>query len=156
MKAARVVVMATQCPDTAFRFEPGDKRGQGVTAGQMQMRPQPQGHGHHRNRGVPAHGLVDIVIVQRMPHRAVHQHGGRQSELLTASDDKRRALQTGVRAFFHQDANEFFISAGNRHSQPVQQALLGDGQRGRRQVFEAQFRRALRQDFGDIDRIHGH
>ena len=131
VKPTRVVVVATQCADPAFSLEARNEGGQHVLARRVQVCSQSQCHRRDGHAGVSAHGLVHVVIVQGVRHRTIHQDRGRKGQALPATDDGRGARQAGIHALLQKDAHERLIAARDRHTQPIQQALLGDGQGSR-------------------------
>ena len=113
----------------------------------------------HRRRRVAAHRRVDVVVVEGVARRAVHQGGLGDAGPLVGADQARLGRPALVGRLGPEDLRQRLGGAGDRDAEPIEDALLGDHHRLGRQFGEAVADRLARQALGQavagIARVNG-
>ncbi len=89
MKAAAVMSRPHRHADAALRLVTGDKRGDDVAAGAVALLGEREQAGQDRDGGMARHRQIDVVIVERVAHRAVDQGRGQHRQSRLVADDAR-------------------------------------------------------------------
>ena len=74
---------------------------------------------------MPAHGEIDVVVIERVAGGAVDQGGGGRQDLLGTPDQRCRTFGAVLERLADQDVGQFLLRPGNGDGEPVEQALLG-------------------------------
>ena len=85
--------------------------------------PMASAGGRHTTLGWPLIELGDVVVIQRVAHRAVHERRHRRGRLDAPSDDGRRVSAPGVLRETDQDIRELFLRSGERARDAVDDAV---------------------------------
>ena len=137
VEAGGVVAGVDDRAQAALDLDAGHDRGEQARAGSAARLGQGERRRDHRHRGVPAHRGVGVVEVEGVGRGAVDQRGEqRRGPLRLGAEQRRLAALTAGRELLAQDDGERLARARERGAQPVEETVLGGGDRVGRQRRE--------------------
>ena len=99
------------------------------------------GERHHRRRngcrGVSVATAVDVVVVEGVTGRAVDERRLAEAGLLAGAKHRRLRAATLLFHLLEKDPRQWLTHPRQRDPDEIHQALLGDGDRFRGEIFEA-------------------
>ena len=118
------------------------------------------GKRHHRRRNgcrrVATAAAVDVVVVKGMTGGAVDERRLAETGLLARAKHRRLRAAALLFHLLEKDARQRLVHPRQRDPDEIHQALLGDGDRFRRESFETRVDDALRDACGGAARCWWH
>ena len=153
VEAPQVVLDADRAGDAALGLVAGNEGGGDRPARAVALLGQGEQRRQHRHGRVASHGLVDVVVVEGVGRGAVDEGGVEHGEALAPPDQGDAAVRRAVlEQLVREQRRGRLDGAGERHADPVEQALAGKLDDVLGKVVEADAHSPLGQVLGEAHR----
>ena len=125
VKAEIVMARTHGRADPAGGLVSGDKRRDHVAPAALALLGEGKQARQDRHRRMTGHRQVDVVVIERVPDRAVDQRGRQRRQPRRTADQARLRIAAGFDQLVEQHGDERIVGAGERDAVIVEHALPG-------------------------------